>query len=176
MKPTKILFNTDIGTFGVRAEGVMLKGNQVLLHQPETFDFWTFPGGGVHLHETLQETLVREWNEETGFDIEVKRLLYIIENFFIFKGNQVFPGYTADGRVHGYGFCFLVEPKETEGEWLNDEFYGQEDIPYQGRNLRITFRWFSPDELDSINLVPVCLKEALKNIPDQPIHIVDREV
>ncbi len=54
--------------------GVMLKGNQVLLQQPETYDFWTLPGGGVHFHETLQDAVVREWYEETGFEIEVKRL------------------------------------------------------------------------------------------------------
>ncbi|MHA1908982.1 MAG: NUDIX hydrolase [Candidatus Thorarchaeota archaeon] len=176
MKPTKISFDTDVGTFGVRAEGVMLKGNQVLLHQPETFDFWTFPGGGVHFDETLQEALDREWFEETGFQVEVKRLLYIIENFFEFKGNDIFPTIPPKDRVHGYGFCFLVEPTENEGVWLEEEFYGQEDIEYQGRDLRITFRWFSRNELDSINLVPLCLKEALKTIPDYPVHIVDRDV
>ena len=172
---TKILINTDVGSFGLRAEGVMLNGDRVLLHQPETFDFWTLPGGGVHFHETSQEALEREWVEETGFAIDVKRLLYVIENFFVYKGNDKLPALTTDGRVHGIGLCFLVEPVENDGEWLKDEFYGQEDIQYQGRDLEITFRWFAPDELDNIYLLPVCLKQALKKIPDFPLHIVNRE-
>ncbi|MFX1369567.1 MAG: NUDIX hydrolase, partial [Promethearchaeota archaeon] len=171
----EILFNTDIGSFGVRAEGVMLREGRVLLHQPETYDFWTFPGGGVHFHESSKEALKREWFEETGFAVDVKRLLYVIENFFVFKGNDQFPPLTKDGRLHGLGLCYLVEPVDEEGEWVRDEFYGQEDIPYQGRNLRITFRWFAPDELEAINLVPACLKWALKKIPDYPLPIVNRE-
>lgn len=83
---------------------------------------------------------------------------------------------TEDGRVHGYGFCFLVEPKEKEGVWLKDEFFGQEDVPYQGRDLKLIFRWFEPKEFDAVNPVPVCLKQALKEIPDHPIHLVNREI
>lgn len=172
----KVFFHTEEGSFGVRAEGVMLREGRVLLHQPETYDFWTFPGGGVHIHETSQQALEREWLEETGFAVEVKRLLYIIENFFVYEGNEQFPPFTEDGRVHGLGLCYLVEPIEEQGKWLREEFYGQEDIPYQGRDLKITFRWFAPDELDRINLVPICLKQALKSIPDYPVHIVNREV
>jgi ADP-ribose pyrophosphatase YjhB (NUDIX family) len=175
MEPIKIALDTDVGYFGVRAEGVMLKGNQVLLQQPETFDFWTFPGGGVHFHETLQEAIEREWYEETGFKVEAKRLLYIIENFFLFSEHELFQRQTSDARIHGYGFCFLVEPKENEGVWTEQEFYGEEDVPYQGRNLKITFRWFDRSKLDSINLVPLCLKQALNTIPDTPLHIVSRE-
>ncbi len=153
----------------------MLQKGRILLHCPETFDFWTFPGGGVHLHETLEEALKREWLEETGFEIDVKRLLYVIENFFYFEGNEGVPYGPRNKNVHGLGLCFLVEPVENEGVWLENEFYGQEDILYQGRDLKITFRWFEPAELDDINLVPVCLKQALKRIPDFPIHLVNRE-
>lgn len=153
----------------------MLHKGRILLHRPETFDFWTFLGGGVHLHETLEEAIKREWLEETGFEIEVKRLLYVIENFFYFEGNKEIPYGPRNQNVHVIGLCFLVEPVESEGIWLDDEFYGQEDIPYQGRDLKITFRWFEPTELDDINLVPVCLKQALKEIPDFPLHLVNRE-
>ncbi len=175
MEPTKIALDLEEGYFGVRAAGVMLKEDKVLLFQPETFDFWTFPGGGVHLHETLPDAIEREWFEETGFEVEVKRLLYILESFFTFEENEIFQAKTSEGRIHGYGFCFLVEPKEKEGVWLEEEFYGEEDVQYQGRNLKITLKWFERSELDNINLVPPCLIKALQTIPDTPVHIVDRE-
>jgi 8-oxo-dGTP diphosphatase len=36
---------------------------------------WTLPGGGVELAETVEEGAVREVREETGYDVELGRLL-----------------------------------------------------------------------------------------------------
>jgi 8-oxo-dGTP diphosphatase len=36
---------------------------------------WTLPGGGVELRETVEEAVVREVREETGYDVELGRLL-----------------------------------------------------------------------------------------------------
>jgi len=36
---------------------------------------WTMPGGGVELDETVQQAVVREVQEETGYDVVVGRLL-----------------------------------------------------------------------------------------------------
>lgn len=36
---------------------------------------WTLPGGGVELAETVEEGAVREVSEETGYDVELGRVL-----------------------------------------------------------------------------------------------------
>ncbi|MGA8256749.1 MAG: NUDIX domain-containing protein [Nocardioides sp.] len=36
---------------------------------------WTMPGGGVDLDETVEQAAVRELKEETGYDVELGRLL-----------------------------------------------------------------------------------------------------
>jgi 8-oxo-dGTP diphosphatase len=50
---------------------------------------WTLPGGGVDLHETPEQGAVREAKEETGYDVELIRLLGI--------ETDVIPG---AGRMH----------------------------------------------------------------------------
>ena len=41
---------------------------------------WTLPGGGVELHETVEEAAVREVREETGYDVELGRVLGVDSN------------------------------------------------------------------------------------------------
>ncbi|WGL52287.1 NUDIX domain-containing protein [Nocardioides sp. BP30] len=43
---------------------------------------WTLPGGGVELHETVEEGAVREVREETGYDVELTGLLGIETDVF----------------------------------------------------------------------------------------------
>lgn len=38
---------------------------------------WTLPGGGVELHESVEEGVVRELREETGYDVRLGRLLAV---------------------------------------------------------------------------------------------------
>lgn len=36
---------------------------------------WNFPGGNVELDETPEDACVREFKEETGYDVKVSRLI-----------------------------------------------------------------------------------------------------
>lgn len=49
--------------------------NSVLLIQRRDVPVWALPGGGIEKNETPEETVIREIFEETGFTVEIKRLV-----------------------------------------------------------------------------------------------------
>jgi 8-oxo-dGTP pyrophosphatase MutT (NUDIX family) len=148
----------------------MLDGkNRVLLGQLEGDDLWVLPGGGIRLHETLQEAVKREFFEETNFEIKVQRLLWIIENFFIFHAK----------KHHILEFYFLITPKEPTKIFEHEEFEGQEEfLPADNfwhlpdGKTPLHFKWFDITTLNEINFKPTILIELLKNIPTHPTHVV----
>ncbi len=61
--------------------GVCVKDNHLLLiqrYEPECPDAhmrWELPGGKVDFGETIEEAIVREFKEETGITVTIKKLL-----------------------------------------------------------------------------------------------------
>lgn len=61
--------------------GFLIKEGKLLMslrndpHRPEFHKKWEFPGGSVELGEQIEENLVREMKEETGYEVEIVRLL-----------------------------------------------------------------------------------------------------
>ena len=155
----------DEGEFGLRSAGIMLdKSNRVLLCRvaDDETEWWMIPGGSADLHETSEETLMREFIEEANFEINIRRLLWIEENFFI---HEVV-------KWHGVGFYFLVTPKDPSGIWELDEFYGQETDLADGKDHPLIFKWFDRSDLHKVNLLPSEYRELLKDIPDNPTHLI----
>lgn len=67
-------------TFRPAVYGIIIKNNKILLSKQ--WDGYDLPGGGVELGEHIEQALIREVKEETGFDIEVKDVVYANSSFF----------------------------------------------------------------------------------------------
>jgi ADP-ribose pyrophosphatase YjhB (NUDIX family) len=155
-----ITFERDSGTFNYRAAGIVLDRERVLLTRLEGDDFWFMPGGRVEMLEPARESLRREMREEMDVEVTIERLIWVLENFFEFKGQP----------YHELGLYFLVSPpKEWERRDVS-EFAG-----YEGDGTKLNFRWFSLDDLDDVRLLPSFLREGLRSIPDGTEHVAHRD-
>lgn len=67
----------------LRVSGICVQENKVLLIKHTNLGeggyLWSPPGGGLHFGESVETCLKREFKEETGFRIEMKRFLFVNE-------------------------------------------------------------------------------------------------
>ena len=62
--------------FGSRAVGVLKKNNKILFQKKKTDLNWALPGGAIATLERGKDVVKREFQEETGCDVEVIRPLW----------------------------------------------------------------------------------------------------
>lgn len=65
----------------IGVKGVILReGRLLLLHRRDDLTLvpglWDLPGGGVEVGDSLEDSLVREIREETGFAVRIGRLIH----------------------------------------------------------------------------------------------------
>ncbi|PIT93649.1 hypothetical protein COU00_03180 [Candidatus Falkowbacteria bacterium CG10_big_fil_rev_8_21_14_0_10_43_11] len=76
----KFKVSVDKLTFRPSVYGVIIKTGKILLARQ--WDGYEFPGGGINLHETIEEGLKREVWEETGYKVRMGNILHSETSFF----------------------------------------------------------------------------------------------
>ena len=147
--------------FDFRASGIAIHRGHVLLTRVPQYDFWFLPGGHVEIGEFADAAMVREMREETGLDVGIDRLVWIVENFF-----------TLDGQPHHeLGFFYLVTlPGEASQLDLTKEFYGKEE-----NGTPLIFRWHRLDALANLKIFPSFLATSLNALPTSITHIIHKD-
>jgi ADP-ribose pyrophosphatase YjhB (NUDIX family) len=155
-----ITFQHEQHRFTYRVVGIALDGERVLLHRAETEDFWSLPGGRCELGEPGATALAREMQEELGVTVRVERLVWVVENFFRYAGQD----------CHELGFYFLMTlPPGSPPLTAPGPFDGQE------AGLRLIFTWFPLAVLPTLRLYPSFLGAGLQALPATTTHIVHRD-
>jgi 8-oxo-dGTP pyrophosphatase MutT (NUDIX family) len=153
-------FDTPTHRFQLRAAAIIRHGEHVLLHRAEGDPFWALPGGRVEPGEEASATVRRELREELGVEADVRRLLWVVENFFQYEGR----------RYHELGMYFEVT-LAADSPLLKGPgpFFGQEP----GKTLE--FQWFALEELGRHEVRPAFIPRALALATPVPLHFVVRE-
>ena len=98
--------------------------------------------------------------EELAIDVEVIRLLWVVENFFEYEGVH----------VHELGLYFLMQvPDGWPQRTSQAAFEG-----YEG-HIALTFQWFTLDALEQLRVYPSFLPQALRELPSEARHVVHRD-
>ncbi|GMO48699.1 MAG: NUDIX domain-containing protein [Termitinemataceae bacterium] len=158
-----ILFRTDNFIFSYRVAGILIIDNKILLQKQTDKDGFAFPGGHVAFGETNAETLIREFKEETNFNITVGELKWVGEMFFPWDKKQ----------CHQICLYYSVNLENTTVIKSFDKFTGNEYI--ENRNFDIEFHWMPIEKINKIKIYPANTIELLKDYDKGVKHFVDKE-
>ena len=150
-----LTFRIGRDSFTVRAACIILRENHLLCATNINDKAYYTIGGRTHFNETTSEAAVREALEETGYSLQIERLLFVQEWFSAYDG----------ARRHHITFYYLMKG-DTSGI-IDGAPTDQKDFE--------TLHWLSLDALKDINLVPGFLKTALFDLPSSPVHIVSSD-
>ncbi len=143
--------------FRLRAAGIIIENGCVLFATNDSEKYYYSIGGGVELHETMEDAVKREVFEETGIHYEIDRLAFIHENFFS-RDDGMFKGLTC----HEITFYFLMKSRGTQE--LNSHSFTQ--------GFEEKMCWLQIDKLDEYEAYPKFFAKKLKNLKPHPEHIV----
>ena len=156
-----ILFHKDNYVFSYRVAGILIIDNKILLQKPTNDDGYAFPGGHVSFGETNEETLIREFKEETNYNINVKEIKWVGEIFFPW------------GKKQCHQICLYYSIGITNEIISFNSFIGNEHL--ENREFKIEFYWIPINEINKITIYPTNTMELLKNYDKGVKHFIYRE-
>ena len=85
--------------------------------------YYDLPGGGQHIYETLEEALIREVKEETGYEVRVIRFAALAEEIYTDADvRQAYPDYT-----HRIFHIFVAELSSQERKLPTEKDFEMEE-------------------------------------------------
>lgn len=134
----------------VRANGVIIHDNKVLMCKIKSNEFWCCPGGHIHLNENSKDAVLREIKEEVEVSFDDAKLIMMMESFFPSKKGIHF---------HEISFYYLMQGEIPDNK-LEDWEVDEND---EGKIVHLIFKWFDIDKIDDIDIRPGNLKQILKD-------------
>jgi len=134
----KILLNKNQNSIGDMCYGL-----------PNGAIYYDLPGGGQNQYETLEDAVVRECIEESGYTVYVERLVAIFEEISLNEAIRV----AYEQYAHKVHFVFMCKLTDAPMKAL-----AEKDLDM------LQSEWVTLADIDNIPLYPVVLKRNLKRL------------
>lgn len=149
----------DSGLINIRVGAIIMQNGKILMVGNERNDYFYSVGGRIQFGETAEEAVIREVLEETGVRMEVDRLGFIHENYFVGDAPNNF------GKLI-YEVSFFFYMKVPDGfSPVSESFTEDQSKEY--------LEWVSPDEERTI--YPSFFRTELAHPTDSVKHFVTDE-
>jgi len=149
-----VLFKTPAEVFSLRVSGILILNNRILLQRVPADPGYAYPGGHVELGETTQDAVRREFMEEMGIHVVVKRLLWVGELFFSWD----------EKRCHQISYYYLVGLNGRSSLENQDKFFIYDAL--DKNKIKLEFSWIDLADLDKITIYPTNTQAKLRNLSD----------
>lgn len=150
----------DVGNYklNVRAAGIIIHNNKILVHKNVNSEHYALIGGRVKIGEDSETALKREIQEELGKNIEIIGYVSTIENFFEMK----------ESKYHEILFVY-------QAEFIEDE---DKKIEYTLKNIEgkdyLQYEWLDLDKIEQYPLLPKAIQSILKE-NKFPLHKINKD-
>lgn len=143
------------------AKAIILDDDKVLLNKcydDNNGHYYSLPGGGQQLDETLHEALIRECLEETGYHVKPRFFVGLCEEICDNENTRKHhPEY-----IHKVYHIFTCELQ-------ND----QKEEPIEIDDMQVCSEWIDIEKVKSIRLLPVMLDDHIEDMikKEEPIFL-----
>ena len=144
------------GILNIRVGAIIMKDGKILMVGNESADYLYSVGGRLKFGETAEEAIIREVFEETGIKMEIDRLGFIHENYFIGDSPA-----KLGKLIYEISFYFYMKVP-NDFALICDSFTENESKEF--------LKWVSPDE--DIKMFPAFFKTELLSPTNTVKHFV----
>ena len=137
----------------IRATGIIIHNNKLLVHKDRNLNHYALMGGRIAIGESSEDTIIREFKEETGKEVEVIGYVGTVENFFEVDSY----------KYHEIMFIYQLEFVNEEDKKIEDTIKNIEGNDY------LQYEWLDLDKLEKEPLKPEEIKQVIKN-GKFPVH------
>lgn len=143
----------------VRAAGVIIHNNKLLVHRNVNSDYYVLVGGRVKIGEDSATTIMREFEEELGKKVKITGYISTIENFFEMEGS----------KYHEIFFVHRVEFINEKDKCIDCALKNVEGNDY------LHYEWLDLDKIDEYPILPRAVKKILKD-NNFPVHKINDDL
>lgn len=143
-----IQFEKNDMIFNYRVAIIIKNGDKILVQKNDKVNHYTLPGGRCELGENSINTGIREFKEETGINITLRKEVGMIENFFVssFNGKK----YHEILMIHEYEFNDRNLYNQTSIANIEDK-----------QKNHLIYIWLNIDELKNTDFKPEIILDMI---------------